>query len=153
VGARPNLVNAALVYRPQPPDVFLKIGSGRRGEQTASRSSASTESGEKTFVAHRLGGRAGRRAATGIAEFLASRVRKSRTDMPLREAGRAMTAEGDASNLEGSAQSIYEVGRPAGEMTPTYAIVGLIELRALLRSEGGVPRSRATTRGRLSKRT
>jgi UDP-N-acetylglucosamine 2-epimerase (non-hydrolysing) len=41
-------------------------------------------------------GRAGRRAATVIAESLVSRGRRSRTEVPLKAAGRAMTAEGDA---------------------------------------------------------
>jgi UDP-N-acetylglucosamine 2-epimerase (non-hydrolysing) len=44
-------------------------------------------------------GRAGRRAATVIAEFLASCVRQSRTDVPLRAAGQAMTAESDAEKV------------------------------------------------------
>jgi UDP-N-acetylglucosamine 2-epimerase (non-hydrolysing) len=43
-------------------------------------------------------GRAGRRAAAVIAEFLAPPGRQSRTDVALRAAGQATTAEGDASN-------------------------------------------------------
>jgi hypothetical protein len=40
-------------------------------------------------------GRAGRRAATVIAESLVSRGRRSCTDVPLRTVGQTMTAEGD----------------------------------------------------------
>jgi hypothetical protein len=82
-----------------------------------------------------------------------------RTYVPLRQRGRPWQQKVTPSSSDARPLLDHEVGRPAGEMTssyamtPTYAIVGLIELRALLRSERGVPRSRAATRGRLSKRT